>query len=49
VKVTSGYRTSTILNFNPKKPSDDSEINKEENAGRITIDPDTQAVKKNKF
>ncbi|MDF2524654.1 MAG: NAD(FAD)-dependent dehydrogenase, partial [Clostridiales bacterium] len=47
VNVTGGYRTSSILDFNPKKPSDASEINKEENAGRITIDPDTQAVKKN--
>lgn len=46
LNVTGGYRTSSILDFNPKKPSDSKEINNEGNQSNTTIDPDTQAVKK---
>jgi CoA-disulfide reductase len=47
LNVTGGYRTSSVLGFNPKKPSDKSQFIKEGNSENITIDPDTQAVKKN--
>lgn len=47
LNVTGGYRTSSILGFNPKKPSGKSEFINEGSSENITIDPDTQAVKKN--
>ncbi|MDF2533655.1 MAG: NAD(FAD)-dependent dehydrogenase [Clostridia bacterium] len=47
LNVTGGYRTSSVLGFNPKKPSDKSQFIKEGNSENITIEPDTQAVKKN--
>jgi CoA-disulfide reductase len=46
LNVTGGYRTSSVLNFNPKKPSSPDEIEKEEGSKNLIIDPDTQAVKK---
>lgn len=46
VNVTGGFRTSSILDFNPKKPSNSDEIKNEENKSNIILDPDTQAVKK---
>jgi hypothetical protein len=47
LNVTGGYRTSSILGFNPKKPSDNGEYINEGKDSNVTIDPDTQAVKKN--
>lgn len=44
--VTGGYKTSSILGFNPKKPSNSAEIANESTSNNLTIDPDTQAVKK---
>jgi len=46
LNVTGGYRTSSILNFNPKKPSNSDEVKNEKNLNNLTIDPDTQAIKK---
>jgi len=47
LNVTGGYRTSSILNFNPKKPSNSDEVKNEKNLNNLTIDPDTQSIKKN--
>lgn len=47
LNVTGGYRTSSILGFNPKKPSDKGQYINEGKNSDVTIDPDTQAVKKN--
>lgn len=47
LNVTGGFRTSSILSFNPKKPNDRSEFISEGESSDVTIDPDTQAVKKN--
>ncbi len=46
LNVTGGYRTSSILSFNPKKPSNMDEIDREEGSKGITIDPDTQVIKR---
>jgi len=46
LNVTGGYRTSSVLDFNPKKPSNSDEIKNEKNSSNLTIDPDTQAVKR---
>jgi CoA-disulfide reductase len=43
--VTGGFKTSTILGFNPKEPNNSDEINEEGNSKGVKIDPDTQAVK----
>jgi len=47
LNVTGGYRTSSVLSFNPKKPSNSDEVKNEKDLNNLTIDPDTQAVKKN--
>ncbi len=47
LNVTGGYKTSSILGFNPKKPSNKSDFINDEKLSDVTIDPDTQAVKKN--
>lgn len=47
LNVTGGFRTSSILGFNPKKPSDRSEFTSEGTSSDVKIDPDTQALKKN--
>lgn len=46
LNVTGGYRTSSILSFNPKKPSNGEKVKQEGNQSNIVIDPDTQAVKR---
>ncbi|SET51980.1 CoA-disulfide reductase [Natronincola peptidivorans] len=48
LNVAGGYRTSSILSFDPKKPGNTKEFNHKKTAGSITIDPDTQAVKHRK-
>lgn len=46
LNVTGGYRTSSRLGFNPKEVYDCGAIKNEENSSKVTIDPDTQVVKK---
>lgn len=47
LNVTGGYKTSSILNYSPKKTSSEtSNKNNDKHGTGITIDPDTQAVKR---
>ncbi|WP_379969651.1 CoA-disulfide reductase [Ectobacillus sp. sgz5001026] len=46
LNVTGGYKTSSILSFNPKIVSKSDEMNLEEYTKDITMDPDTQTIKK---
>lgn len=43
LNVTGGYLTSSILDFNPKKP-EAVKAGKVESSEDLTIDPETQAV-----
>jgi len=44
--VTGGYLSSTILDFNPDNPSSIDTFKNENSTSHVSIDPDTQAVKK---
>ncbi len=47
LNVTGGYKTSSILNYSPKKTSSETSNKSNDKHGTgITIDPDTQAVKR---
>ncbi|MDA8229167.1 MAG: FAD-dependent oxidoreductase [Desulfitobacterium hafniense] len=46
LNVTGGYKTISSLNFDPKKAPENNENNTGGKTSGITIDPDTQAVKR---
>ncbi|MBL4938362.1 CoA-disulfide reductase [Clostridium sp. YIM B02515] len=49
LNVTGGYKTTSTLNYNPAKISSKNINKSTSNYAAFTIDPDTQAVKKDKF
>lgn len=46
LNVTGGFRTSSILGFNPNNKNDRSNFTDESKSSDVKIDPDTQAIKK---
>jgi CoA-disulfide reductase len=46
LNVTGGYKTTSVLSFNPKDAEKSDENNNGGSSGGVTIDPNTQAVKK---
>jgi CoA-disulfide reductase len=46
LNVTGGYKTTSVLDFNPENSEKSDENNNGGNSGGVAIDPDTQAVKK---
>ena len=46
LNVTGGYKTTSMLNYNPRKSNSDDKNTKDNKSSNMTIDPDTQTVRK---